>query len=142
MKYYRSLGAPTTILLQDFATQLVEHSYGNFPCEGGGSYHSHNLIPTARSTEMEKEIQSNQALNSHRGQGGSLLGKSSHKILFVTKREIQSIDSKKCMESVQEGGGRRSMEPLADTGLGLIPPHHQLLLASALTIFLLFKSWL
>lgn len=36
MKYYRSLGAPTTILLQDFATQLVEHSYGNFPCEGGG----------------------------------------------------------------------------------------------------------
>ena len=35
-------------------------------------------------------------------------------------------------------GRVRSVELLADTGLPLIPPHHQLLLASALTIFLAF----
>ena len=65
-------------------------------------------------------------------------------ILWAQKREeiqwenpIKEIQIQRNIWKMYSGRVR-SVELLADTGLPLIPPHHQLLLASALTIFLAF----
>ena len=67
-------------------------------------------------------------------------------ILWASKGKkcSEKKQSKKYFEKIQRNiwkmysGRVRSVELLADTGLPLIPPHHQLLLASALTIFSAF----